>query len=179
VDGDRSAEYVTIYQDHVQPVERVLRKRGMTEEGARQVAWPLVEQSYRNRLDVATVLSIIYVESNFKPDATSSVGARGLMQIMPLWAGYWTECGRNLYDIEDNLCNGTSILAWYLRRAKGDERRALLGYNGCVRGTVTPRCHTYPDKVAQARRQIARELEMHRPRRISQATPNLSALTGP
>jgi hypothetical protein len=24
---------------------------------------------------------------------------------------------------------------------------ALLRYNGCVRGTNTPRCHTYPSKV--------------------------------
>jgi hypothetical protein len=25
--------------------------------------------------------------------------------------------------------------------------KGLLRYNGCVRGTNTPRCHTYPNKV--------------------------------
>jgi hypothetical protein len=27
--------------------------------------------------------------------------------------------------------------------------KGLLRYNGCVRGTNTPRCHTYPTKVAR------------------------------
>lgn len=177
--GERTAEYVTIYREHVQPVERVLRRRGMSEQEAREIAWPLVEQTYRNNLDIATVLSVIYVESNFRPSATSSVGARGLMQVMPLWAGYWRNCGRNLYDVEDNLCNGTRILAWYLERNGGDERRALLGYNGCVRGTVTPRCHTYPDKVARVRRQMARELNNHRPARLTTRTDAFMRATAP
>ena len=175
--GERTAEYVTIYREHVQPVERVLRRRGMSEEAARRIAWPVVENAYRNKVDVATVLSIIYVESNFRPAATSSVGARGLMQVMPLWAGYWRDCGRNLYDVEDNLCYGTRILAWYLRRNGGDERRALLGYNGCVRGTVTPRCHTYPDKVARVRRQIARELKNHQPQVTTETDDFMRAAT--
>ena len=28
-------------------------------------------------------------------------------------------------------------------------RKGLLKYNGCVRGTNTPRCHTYPNKIAR------------------------------
>jgi soluble lytic murein transglycosylase-like protein len=85
------------------------------------------------------------------------------MQIMPSWAGHWRTCGRDLYDIEGNLCAGTRILAYYLRRSGGDERRALLGYNGCVRGSNTPNCHTYPDKIARIRRQVAAELAAARP----------------
>lgn len=157
--GEHAEEYATIYLDHVRPVEQVLVRRGMTAPNARRAAWPLVEQTYRRGLDIATVISVIHVESNFKPTATSSVGARGLMQVMPSWAGVWRDCGRNLYDIADNLCNGTSILAWYLRRNNGDFRRAMLGYNGCVHGTNTPDCHTYPDKVARVRNQILRELD--------------------
>ena len=95
----------------------------MSEDEAREIAWPLVEQTYRNKLDVATVLSVIYVESNFRPSATSSVGARGLMQVMPMWAGYWRSCGRNLYDVEDNLCNGTRILAWYDKYLKAPVKK--------------------------------------------------------
>jgi hypothetical protein len=162
--GESTAETVSIYREHVEPVELVLRRRGLSRETAREVAWPVVELSYGKRLDIATVLSIILVESNGRPNATSSVGARGLMQVMPLWAGYWRNCGRDLYSIEGNLCHGTSILAWYLKRNGGDTRRALLGYNGCVRGTNTPNCHTYPDKVERIRRQIHRELEAQRAR---------------
>lgn len=162
--GDETMDYVTMYQEHVAPVEAVLRKRGVNERTARQVAWPLVEHSYRRGLDPAFVLSIVLIESGGKPSATSFVGARGLMQVMPLWAGHWRNCGRNLYDIDANLCNGTSILAWYLERSPGDERKALLGYNGCVRGTNTPNCFTYPDKVARLRNQVQREMNLVRNR---------------
>jgi len=60
-------------------------------------------------------------------------------------------------DIENNLCYGTSILAALLRRYDGDEERALLAYNGCVRGTNTPNCHNYPARVARLREQVRRE----------------------
>lgn len=163
-EGARTADYVNVYNEHVAPVERVLRRRGVPGETARRMAWPLVEQSYSRQLDLATVVSIVLIESNGRPDVTSVAGARGLMQVMPLWIGRWRGCGRDLYAIEDNLCNGTSILAWYLRRHDGDERRALLGYNGCVRGTTTPRCHTYPDKVDRLRAQINREITLHQAR---------------
>jgi hypothetical protein len=155
--GEHTADFVVLYQEHVLPVEQSLRRRGVPARTAREVAWPLVEHAYRQSLDPATVLSVLLIESNGRPTATSPVGARGLMQVMPLWAGSWRGCGRNLYDIEDNLCHGTSILAWYLRRNDGDERRALLGYNGCVRGTNTPDCHRYPDKVQRLRQQIQAE----------------------
>jgi len=156
--GEATVERAAFYREHIEPVERILRRRGVPEETARRVAWPLVHQTYENKLDVATVLSIVFIESNGRPNARSPVGARGLMQIMPFWVGYWRSCGKDFYQIEDNLCAGTRIFAYYLDRNKGDERRALLGYNGCVRGTTTPNCHTYPDKIQRLRRQIASEL---------------------
>ncbi|MBR9988932.1 MAG: lytic transglycosylase domain-containing protein [Gemmatimonadetes bacterium] len=163
--GAQTAGYVTLYHDHVEPVEAVLRRRGVSEMTARKVAWPLVQHSYRRGLDPAFVLSVVLIESGGKPKATSFVGARGLMQVMPLWEGHWRNCGRDLYDIEANLCNGTSILAWYLSRNPGDENKALLGYNGCVRGTNTPNCFTYPQKVAQLKHQVQREMNLVREQR--------------
>jgi hypothetical protein len=162
--GEETREYVTLYQNHVAPVEAVLRRRGVSETTARQVAWPLVQHSYRRGLDPAFVLSVVLVESGGKPTATSFVGARGLMQVMPLWEGRWRACGRDLYDIEANLCNGTSILSWYLKRHPGDEKKALLGYNGCVRGSNTPNCFTYPDKIDRLKQQVRREMNAARPK---------------
>ena len=156
--GTNTTEYVELYKEHIEPVERVLRKRGLGAETARRVAWPLVEESYKQGLSPTMVMAVMLIESRGRPNAVSPVGARGLMQVMPLWSGYWRNCGADLYDIESNLCNGTSILAWYLKRAKGDVRRALLGYNGCVNGTNTPDCHTYPDKVNRIKTQLEREL---------------------
>lgn len=161
-DGEQTFEYVALYREHVEPVEKTLIKRGIPAPTARKVAWPLVEHSYRRNLDPATVVAVMLVESGGRPRVTSPVGARGLMQVMPAWAGHWRGCGHDLYDIESNLCHGTSILLWYLNRHNGDERRALLGYNGCVRGTNTPNCHTYPDKVDRLRRQIESDIRVAR-----------------
>jgi soluble lytic murein transglycosylase-like protein len=161
--GEATADYVAVYKEQVEPVEKSLRRRGVNEETARRIAWPLVEHAAREGLDPATVLAVVILESRGRPNATSFVGARGLMQVMPDWSGRWRGCGRDLYDIDDNLCNGTKILAWYYNRARGDERTALLGYNGCVRGTNTPDCHRYPDKLRTIRMQI--EAEWGRARR--------------
>jgi len=160
--GEHTADYVRLYREEIAPVEHVLRRRGVPGATARRVAWPLVAHSSSNGMDPSTVLSVLLIESAGKPDARSSVGARGLMQVMPAWAGHWRGCGGDLYAIEDNLCNGTKILKMYLERHGGDERRALLGYNGCVRGTNTPNCGLYPDKVASMRRQVQREMNSAR-----------------
>ena len=169
--GSLTEAYVRIYQEHVAPIEVALQWRGVDAEVARQVAWPLVEHAYRRGLDPVMVASVLLVESRGRPRATSPVGARGLMQVMPSHAGRWAECGHDLYEIEDNLCNGTSILAWYLRRFRGDERRALLGYNGCVQGTNTPDCFQYPDKVNQVRRQLEADVAAARGRLVRAASP--------
>lgn len=167
--GSQTEGYITVYREHVEPVERVLRNRGVPTERARKIAWPLVEHSARTDLPIETVISVMLIESGARPKATSPVGARGLMQIMPFWSGHWRDCGGDLYDIEANLCNGTNILDYYYDRYNGDERRALLGYNGCVRGTNTPNCFVYPDKIARVRVQIERELRNARARTAGRA----------
>jgi hypothetical protein len=165
-EGTDTEAWLHLYRNHVLPVERSLTGWGVNEDLARRVAWPLVENAYQRGLDPATVAAIMLVESSGRPGATSIVGARGLMQIMPLHRGHWG-CGPDLYDIESNLCYGTSILDWNLDRFDGDERRALLAYNGCVRGTNTPGCHSYPDKVFRLRDRL---------RRAWRAAPLYSAL---
>jgi len=78
------------------------------------------------------VLAVIDVESAFDPFAVSYAGAVGLMQVMPFWP---TELGltrKDLIDVELNIRMGTSILAYYLERERGDYRRALGRYNGSL-----------------------------------------------
>lgn len=87
------------------------------------------------------VLAVIDVESAFDPFAVSSAGAVGLMQVMPFWPGELGLTRRDLLDVELNIRMGTSILAYYLERERGDYRRALGRYHGSLgrRG--------YPDQV--------------------------------
>jgi soluble lytic murein transglycosylase-like protein len=78
------------------------------------------------------VLAVIDVESAFDPFAVSYAGAVGLMQVMPFWP---TELGltkKDLIDVELNIRMGTSILAYYLEREKGNYARALGRYNGSL-----------------------------------------------
>jgi soluble lytic murein transglycosylase-like protein len=87
------------------------------------------------------VLAVIDVESAFDPFAVSSAGAVGLMQVMPFWPNELGLATRDLINVELNIRMGTSILAYYLERERGDYRRALGRYNGSLGK------RTYPDLV--------------------------------
>jgi soluble lytic murein transglycosylase len=87
------------------------------------------------RLDPALLAAVIYQESRFRPDAKSSSGAIGLMQLTPDTAkGIAIRTGGakfvvdDLYDPEINVRYGS----WYLRHLLDkydDERLALAAYN--------------------------------------------------
>ncbi len=101
----------------------------------------------RARLDVALVLGLIQVESNFRRFAVSSVGARGYMQVMPFWARSIGDGDANkLFHKKVNLRFGCVILRHYLDLDHGDQFLALGRYNGS-RGKAA-----YPDAVQGARR---------------------------
>jgi len=95
----------------------------------------LIESSKENSLDPVLVASLIRQESNFNPLATSPVGARGLMQVMPAVgrtiakskgiAGYSDE---SLYDPVVNIELGTRHLSSLFRRTSNIER-VLAAYN--------------------------------------------------
>jgi hypothetical protein len=136
-----------------------LRRTGQLEPArADSIARVAVREAYHRRIPPALVLGVMLTENDgFKRNARSSVGALGLMQIMPR---VWTPnlgpiLGRNLKDDETNLRYGVYILKHFAKRtpdtldAKDVTRIALLGYNGCVRGTNTPNCKAYPERVQQ------------------------------
>jgi len=104
-------------------------------------------ESKRAGLDVALVLGLIQVESNFRKFAISSVGARGYMQVMPFWTRLIGDGDPgNLFHLQTNLRFGCVILRHYLDAERGDVFMALGRYNGS-RGQ-----RPYPDAVLAARR---------------------------
>jgi soluble lytic murein transglycosylase len=60
----------------------------LSEEELRDVARMIFKESRQHDLDYRLVLAIIKVESNFKHDAVSPKGARGLLQVRPSHAKY-------------------------------------------------------------------------------------------
>ncbi len=129
-------------------VSAVLRRYTKDTTRANMIAQALVDEGRKKNLSPSLLIGILLTENaKLDPQARSNVSARGLMQVMPFHAGKWKGCTSNdLADIRSNICYGTAILANYIKRAPSLEK-ALLNYNGCVRGTNTPRCHTYSGKV--------------------------------
>ncbi len=88
-------------------------------------------------LDPHMVMGIIWVESKFRPEATSGKEAMGLMQIIPdtgKWIagkleveGYGQE---DLYDPETNIRFGCWYFSYLLKVFEGDVELALASYNG-------------------------------------------------
>jgi soluble lytic murein transglycosylase-like protein len=138
----------TLYRQEVEPLERVLLYYSKDQRLVRRVASALVAEGRRAEIAPDILLAVLLVENpDLNPNATSSVGARGLMQVMPLHDGKWRACKRSLASIEGNICYGAQIFRDNLRASDGNFDRALLRYNGCVRGTNTPNCSAYPDHV--------------------------------
>jgi len=89
--------------------------------------WIIFRAGEREGVDPRFIHAVIQQESKYKSDATSSVGARGLMQLMPATAKRF-DCA----DLKDEACNieaGTRYLAWLLKRFNGDVKLALAGFN--------------------------------------------------
>ncbi len=89
-------------------------------------------EATRAGLEPEMVLGLIEVESGFKKYAVSSVGARGLMQVMPFWVKEIGTVEQNLFHLRTNLRYGCTILRHYLNIENGDLFRALGRYNGSL-----------------------------------------------
>lgn len=101
----------------------------------------------RHNIDPHLVLAVIAVESSFNPFAESSVGASGLMQVMPqIHAEKFQPFGgtETALDPRINIYVGASIIREYLARY-GSVETALRAYVG-----VGPEGDTaYPEKIQQ------------------------------
>ena len=85
-----------------------------------------------NGLEPALVAAVIWTESRFDEEVSSSQGAYGLMQILPETARFISERGSVGGDYRDpgtNIRMGTWYLGYLQYRYEGDERLALAAYN--------------------------------------------------
>ena len=125
---------------------------------ARNVARVAVREAKERDIPPALIFGIMLTENRrFESKAKSNVGAVGLMQIYPkVWLkALGDKLGRDLANDETNLKYGAFIAAEYIYTKRNADtlnpnrswEKPMLRYNGCVRGTNTPRCHTYPNKV--------------------------------
>ena len=139
-------------------VAQVLRQYTKDGETANRIAGAVIDESARRKIDPALLVGVLLTEdATLDTMAKSNVGARGLMQVMPLHSGKWGCNSSNLFSIESNICHGASILEDVMRTAPST-RVALLRYNGCVHGSNTRNCHSYPDKVIRSANRASAEM---------------------
>ncbi|MCD4782497.1 MAG: lytic transglycosylase domain-containing protein [Candidatus Eremiobacteraeota bacterium] len=85
------------------------------------------EASKKFGVDSKFVKCIIQQESGFQPNATSRVGAMGMMQLMPSTA---KSLGvKNGYDPRENIMGGVKYIKQQLDRFGGNKEKALAAYN--------------------------------------------------
>lgn len=97
---------------------------------ARPFAALIETVSLRHGIDPALVHAVIEAESNYRPNARSQVGARGLMQVMPATArDLGVASAKRLFDPQDNIETGVKYLKFLLERFDGDLTSALAAYN--------------------------------------------------
>ena len=138
--------------------EDLMRTRQLDSARADSIATYAVREAYLRGISPALIFGVMLTENaRFISGALSNVGAVGLMQVYPkVWLKkqFTDSLGSDLASDSTNVRFGVFILSEYFNprtksgaRRTRDYRAALLRYNGCVRGTNTPNCKTYPDKV--------------------------------
>ena len=138
--------------------EDLMRTRQLDSARADSIATYAVREAYIRGISPAIIFGVMLTENaRFVSGALSNVGAVGLMQVYPkVWLKkqFTDSLGSDLASDSTNVRFGVFILSEYFNpktksgaRRTRDYRAALLRYNGCVRGTNTPRCRFYPVAV--------------------------------
>ena len=105
------------------------------DDTARMISQIVYEESIHHELDYRLILALMKIESNFKHDAVSSMGARGLLQVKPSVAKFIAQDAgirwnghKTLDEPDSNIKIGTYFLSQLLKDFKNIEL-ALKAYN--------------------------------------------------
>lgn len=112
----------------------------------------------RHGLDEALIHAVIDVESRRNPNALSSKGAIGLMQLMPATAKRYG--ANNPWDPAENIRAGTAHLKWLLGLFNNNMELALAAYNAGEK-SVTNHGNTVPP-YQETRAYIPKVIKLYR-----------------
>ena len=142
----------------------LLISSNVNSEDSLQIKKILIDQASGIGVPPTLALAVAKVESDFNPNALSSVGARGIMQIMPQTAQeeYGT-AARSLWNPEINIQIGVDYLYKLFKQYDRRWDLALSHYNGGTLrgrgGNAKPHSYTrkYVNKVFQWQKRFSSE----------------------
>lgn len=158
-DGDTSErdklqrlEQMQKMAEHISGTYRV--NLAMTEE----IIIQSIVESKKRDLPPELVLSLISIESTFRPQARSHMGAMGLTQVIPKYHPEKVAkigSAKNLHTVNGSIKVGVEVLREYLDRSDGNLRQALQRYNG----SLHDKSQKYSNKVLSKMKSYQRFFE--------------------
>lgn len=117
-------------------VSKIIRLHNPSKQNTHNLAEIIVNESEKAGYDPLFVAAVIRSESMFHHGATSTRGARGLMQLMPATGKYISERENialkrtdDLNDPATNVRIGIAYLKYLERKFNGNRERVLIAYN--------------------------------------------------
>jgi soluble lytic murein transglycosylase-like protein len=126
-------------------IEYIARRYRVSDQAVAGFVSTAYRAGAEHGVDPLLVLAVVAIESRYNPVAESTVGAKGLMQVIPKYhVEKLTDHGgeQSLLDPYVNIMVGTQILREYQRRL-GDTEAALQMYGGAFDEPTS----TYANKV--------------------------------
>jgi cell division protein FtsB len=94
-----------------------------------EIAVQIATLSRQENVAPELVVGIIQVESSFNPMAISSKNARGLMQVMPMWAKHFKyDKVCSLHNVNIGILTGIKVLKIHIEEEDGDISEGLYKY---------------------------------------------------
>ncbi len=158
-------------------VSKIIRLHNPSKKNTYELAEIIVNESEQAGYDPLFVAAVIRSESMFHHGATSTRGAKGLMQLMPATGRYISErekiALRRTEDLNDPATNiriGIAYLKYLDRKFNGNRERVLIAYNWgptnvalSLRGGSKPPTQSlqYAKTIISAHRQWESEFTRH------------------
>lgn len=129
INGIRNSSYsnLSAYTNMIKNVENSSNSSSVNPRSNAEIEKAIKAASQKYGVDENFIKAVIKQESSYSPNAVSSAGAMGLMQLMPSTA---QSLGvTNPFDVNQNIDGGTKYLSQLLNMFGNSKELALAGYN--------------------------------------------------